>query len=169
MGQSIINIMQIENININLIKDHPGNIRNHPAKQIRLLKKSIQECGFRFPVHLNEDKVLIAGHARVEAAKQLGFSEIPAVIHTDLSEQQERALRIADNRLAELSEWNMDSLKSEMDILSAEFQEIVGFNLSDLEFNSLEEVKPETEKIDLTNNPKPKTIKVCPKCGHQWE
>jgi len=139
LGQSIINIMQIENININLIKDHPGNIRNHPAKQIRLLKKSIQECGFRFPVHLNEDKVLIAGHARVEAAKQLGFSEIPAVIHTDLSEQQERALRIADNRLAEL------------------------------EFNSLEEVKPETEKIDLTNNPKPKTIKVCPKCGHQWE
>jgi ParB-like chromosome segregation protein Spo0J len=85
------------------IKPNPRNPRTHSKKQIRQIADSIQAVGFAAPVLIDEDGVLLAGHGRLEAAKQLGLRRIPAVVIEGLSEARKRALLLADNRIAQSS------------------------------------------------------------------
>ncbi|MCB0080186.1 MAG: ParB N-terminal domain-containing protein, partial [Caldilineaceae bacterium] len=78
---------------------------------------SIKEFGFRQPVVVDEEGVIIAGHTRFKAAKQLGLSEVPVHIAKGLSEAQIKAYRIADNKTNELAEWDLDLLPLELTAL----------------------------------------------------
>jgi ParB/Sulfiredoxin domain len=80
-----------------LIPD-PRNARTHPRRQIEQLKKSIEAFGFTNPILADPEGRIIAGHGRLQAARAMGFSEVPTVILSGLSETQKRALRIADNK-----------------------------------------------------------------------
>lgn len=93
---------------------YEGNPRKHPEKQLAKLTASIGEFGFAMPVLLDGDDVIIAGHARVEAARRAGLREVPVLVADQWSKAQVRAYRLADNRLAEISEWNEELLAIEL-------------------------------------------------------
>ena len=85
---------------IESLKPDPENERQHSKKQIRQLANCIRRFGFNGVVLVDDQKNIIAGHARVEAAKQLGLPEIPTVLIGHLTPQEVRAFRLADNKLA---------------------------------------------------------------------
>jgi DNA modification methylase len=99
---------------INRVKPHPRNARTHSKKQIRQIAASIRAFGFAAPVLIDEDNVLIAGHGRLEAAKSLGMSSIPAIVISGLSDAKKRALLLADNRIALNAAWDRELLALEL-------------------------------------------------------
>lgn len=76
--------------------------------------ESIKEFGFKIPVVLTADNVIVAGHTRIKAAKQLGMKEVPCIIADDLNEEQIRAFRLADNKSAEIATWDEELLQQEL-------------------------------------------------------
>lgn len=93
---------------------YSNNPRKHPESQLVKLAASIAEFGFVMPVLIDEDGVIIAGEARVAAAKRLGLTEVPVIVAHQWSKAQVRSYRLADNRLAELASWNEQALAIEL-------------------------------------------------------
>ncbi|MEO5367788.1 MAG: ParB/Srx family N-terminal domain-containing protein [Magnetococcus sp. WYHC-3] len=109
------------------IKPYPKNSKKHPDKQIKQIADSIKEFGFNQPIVVDKDNVIIVGHGRYEAAKLLGLEDVPA-LNVDLTEEQAKAYRLADNKLNE-SKWDMKLAVDELKELSQEMQTITGFDL----------------------------------------
>ena len=101
-------------INIDLVKPYSKNSRKHPEEQITALMASIKRFGFVQPVIIDENKTLLAGHGRLEAAKRLKLDSIPARIIAGLTTDEKRAYVIADNKIAEQSTWDESILFSEL-------------------------------------------------------
>lgn len=99
---------------VTALKPDPRNARTHPKRQIQQLVRSIQEFGFTNPVLIDESDVLIAGHGRLRAAKELGLGELPAIVLEGLSEAHKKALRLADNKIAINAGWDLEILKLEL-------------------------------------------------------
>src|SRR5580704_10636999 len=95
----------------------PGNPRTHPKKQVRQIAASIAEFGFVNPVLIDELSAVIAGHGRVLAAILLGLKSVPTITLSGLSPAQKRALRLADNRIAENSGWDPELIRIELQAL----------------------------------------------------
>ena len=106
------------------IKTNARNARTHSKKQIQQIADSIRAVGFAAPVIVDEDFTLLAGHGRLEAAKSLAMTEIPAVVLRGLSEAKKRLLLLADNRLAQSAGWDREQLAIELselpELLAAE-------------------------------------------------
>jgi len=96
------------------LKPYANNNRVHTAKSVDKLKASVAKFGFVTPILLDAKSVIIAGHGRYIAAKALGLKSAPTVVADHLSEAEVRALRIADNKLAALSEWDEAALQIEL-------------------------------------------------------
>ncbi len=127
---------------ISQIKPYANNNRAHAAKNIDKLKASVAQFGFVTPILLDGSGTIIAGHGRYEAAKTLGLMSVPTVVADHLSEAEVRALRIADNKLAELSDWNETALQ-------IEFAELMDLSLDgELDFD-LDITGFETPEIDI--------------------
>ncbi|SDM20164.1 site-specific DNA-methyltransferase [Halarsenatibacter silvermanii] len=124
----------VELVRIEALISYINNPKEHPMKQIEKIASSIKHYGFTQPVVIAEDNEIIIGHGRVQAAKKLGLEEVPAIKRDDLSEAEIRALRIADNKVAE-SEWNMEQLSEELELLEMDDipLEDVGFSEEDIE------------------------------------
>ena len=120
--------MKIVNVPVSEIVPYENNPRINEGA-VEQLANIIEKLGFRNPAVLNKDKVIIEGHTRLLAVKKLGWETMPCIIATDLTPEQEQALRIADNKIAEIAEWDEDKLKVEL----AALQE-AGFDLSLLAF-----------------------------------
>ena len=120
--------MKIVNVPVDEITPYENNPRINEGA-VEQLARIIEQLGFRNPAVLNKDKVVIEGHTRLLAVKKLGWETMPCIIATDLTPEQEQALRIADNKIAEIAEWDDDKLKVEL----AALQE-AGFDLSLLAF-----------------------------------
>jgi len=120
--------MKIENLKIDDIKTYEKNARTHPKKQIELLAENIKRFGFTTPVLVDKDNTLIAGHGRLEALKSMGKTEVPSVRLEHLTPQEVKALRLADNQLAQMSEWEMDLVIEELKDLDVDLQELTGFD-----------------------------------------
>ena len=116
----------------------PNNPRTHSQKQIRQIAHSIQTFGFNVPILVDSKGKVIAGHGRVMACQQLGWTEVPTITLEHLSEAQAKAFMIADNRLTENSTWDDRLLAEQLKELSA----------IELNFN-LEAIGFETAEIDL--------------------
>lgn len=125
--------MKIEHLKIEDIKPYEKNARTHPKKQIELLAENIKRFGFTTPVLVDKDNTLIAGHGRLEALKTLGETEVPAVRLEKLTPKEVKALRLADNQLAQMSEWEMDLVIEELKDLDLDLQELTGFDPNILE------------------------------------
>ena len=95
-----------------LIPD-PRNARTHPKRQIDQIKASIDAFGFTNPILADPDGHIIAGHGRLQAARAMGFSEVPTITLSGLSDTQKRALRIADNKIALNAGWDLEILQLE--------------------------------------------------------
>ena len=113
------------------------NPRTHSKRQIRRIADSIRTFGFTNPILVDERGQVMAGHARLEAAKRLGLSQVPTIRLGDLSAAQKRADLIADNRLAELSGWDEELLAIELQTLTTidlDFDiEITGFETAEID------------------------------------
>lgn len=113
------------------------NARTHSPKQVGQIAESIRSFGFTNPVLVDEANVLIAGHGRLEAARQLGLETVPAIRLTHLSEPQKRALRLADNKIALNAGWDLEILASELADLSDMACEIdiglTGFEVAEID------------------------------------
>jgi DNA modification methylase len=149
---------------------YAANPRKHPEKQIVKLMASIWEFGFALPVLVDESGAIIAGEARVEAAKRLGMAEVPVLVAAHWSRSQVRAYRLADNRLAELSTWDEAALAIEIAAI---------IELDDV---GIELLGWETAEIDLlmdagVHEPESDPADVCPeppgtpitRAGDLWE
>jgi 16S rRNA G966 N2-methylase RsmD len=108
----------IINMPIEALKPRAGNPRTHSPKQIEQIAASILRFGFTNPVLVDAKGGIVAGHGRVAAARQLGWTEVPTLCLADLSEDEIRAYVIADNRLAELAGWDQELLGLEFQYLS---------------------------------------------------
>jgi DNA modification methylase len=111
------------------LRPNPRNARTHSKRQIRQLANSIKAAGFIGAVIIDENEVLLAGHARWEACKLLGMSLVPTIEVTGLSEAQRRAFMLADNKIAENAGWNREILAAELGDL-AELLPVHNWNLS---------------------------------------
>jgi len=116
------------------LKSYAANSRTHSDEQIAQVVASIKEFGFTNPILIDGDNGVIAGHCRVEAAKQLGLDEVPCIVLDNLSEAQKRAYVIADNKLALNAGWDIGALQAEFEALKeVDFNlELTGFGLEEL-------------------------------------
>jgi ParB-like chromosome segregation protein Spo0J len=121
--------MQIESVALNKIIPYIRNPRKN-ENAIEKVASSIKEFGFRQPIVVDSENVIIAGHTRFEAAKRLGLDVVPIHVADGLTEQQAKAYRIADNRVGQESEWDYDLLKLEMEELDN--PELTGFDEDEL-------------------------------------
>ena len=128
-------VKDLPTIRIDELIPYENNAKIHGPEQIEQLRRSLREFGFVSPVLIDEDKNLIAGHGRVEAARAEGMIEVPYVTVSDLTEAQWRAYIIADNRLTEAGVWDAGRLKLEMQELQAlEFDtDLTGFVMDEIE------------------------------------
>ena len=125
--------MKIEIRPLSDIKPYPNNPRLNDSA-VDVVAASLKEFGFRQPIVVDGEGVIICGHTRYKAAQKLGLDKVPVHVATDLSPDQVRAYRIADNKTAEHSEWNFDLLPIEINELrAANFDvNLLGFNLDEL-------------------------------------
>jgi DNA modification methylase len=112
--------LSIEYVPLRALRPSEKNSRLHTKKQIAKLARAIHDFGFLIPVLIDAESRVIAGHARVEAAQTIGWSEVPCIRATYLSEAEKRAFAIVDNRLAEDSTWDFQVLAKEFEFLQAE-------------------------------------------------
>ena len=126
-------ITEVQRVAIDSLKPYENNAKIHGKKQLEKLKKSIEEFGFLTPCLIDKDFNIIAGHGRVMAAKELNIKKVPCVFVEGLSEQQRRAYILADNRLGELGEWDMELVAQELNTLTGEgFNiDLTGFSIDD--------------------------------------
>jgi len=137
-----MNDLKIEFISVKSLTPYDKNTRKHTSKDVEKIKKSIQNYGFNDPVGVwSEKNIIIEGHGRVMAAKELGLEYVPAIRLDHMTDEQRREYAIAHNRTAEFSEWDIDVLTEELKYLD--------FGDLDLEFDiDLEEETTEAKEDD---------------------
>ena len=126
--------MLIRDMDITLIKPYERNPRNND-KAIDAVAKSIQEFGWNSPIVVDRDNVIVCGHSRWRAAQKLGLTTVPVYVADKLTPEQVQAYRIADNKTAELADWNYDLLPLELRALQdAQYDlTLLGFDTDELE------------------------------------
>jgi len=116
----------IKQVSINKIVPYKNNAKKHLRKQIEQVANSIKEFGFNQPIVVDKNNIIIVGHGRLEASKLLELKEVP-VLQIDLSEEQAKAYRLADNKLNE-SDWDIDLVVEELKELSEPMLDLTGFD-----------------------------------------
>lgn len=128
--------------------EYPNNNKDHPEEQISLLVQNIDKFGFTSPFLIDSKNNLIAGHGRKLACDRLGIKKVPCIVIDDLSEEEIKALRIADNRLGELGETNWLNLKEEfMSLQDSGLDFLTGYKEEDFSF--IDEENKEVEEDDF--------------------
>jgi len=142
--------LHIERWPVERLIPYARNPRTHTEGQIAQIAASIAEFGWTNPVLAGADGVIIAGHARVMAARKLGLSEVPVIVLDHLSEAQRRALVIADNRLAQNAGWDEEMLRVELEALRGDDFNLDLLGFEDAEIETLL-AEPEGESAGLTD------------------
>lgn len=116
------------------LKKNPRNARVHSAAQIKKIAASIKRFGFIGVIVVGSNDEILAGHGRLEGAESLGYADVPTIDAGHLTEQEQRAYMLADNRIAEDSDWNKDLLRVELaDLRGADFDvDVTGFDAKEI-------------------------------------
>lgn len=147
--------------NINEIIPYENNPRINDGA-VDIVASSIKEFGFKVPIIIDKDNIIVAGHTRIKAADKLGLKQIPCIMADDLTPAQIKGLRIADNQTHTFSIWDYPLLNLELDKLKEmEFDFDFGFG-DDIDFDNIKS----NENRETNDNTK--TIE-CPNCGHKIE
>lgn len=160
--------LKIEYLAISKINPHPGNPRKHPEEAVEKLQKSIKAFGWTAPILLDADGRVLAGHARLKAAKAAGIKQAP-VIRLPLKGAEADAYMIADNKLQDLTEWDwpkLGDLIGELDTGDIDL-ELTGFSEDELKglLHGLDEFRPIDDPPSRLDE---KTPIICPECGHEF-
>ncbi|HEV56476.1 MAG TPA: hypothetical protein ENN87_03140 [Phycisphaerales bacterium] len=159
--------MKIEQWNIDRIRPYEKNPRRND-KAVQAVADSIKEFGFRQPIVVDGDGVIVVGHTRYKAALKLGLEKAPVHVAKDLTPQQARAYRLADNRSAEDSQWDIDLLPIELGELRDEGFDLklVGFTEKELT-EYLRQFDTDLDEGQADSDEAIETVR-CPKCGHEF-
>ena len=159
--------MKIENADINTIKPYENNPRKLKDSAIEKVAMSLKEYGFRQPIVVDKDRIIVVGHTRYRASKKLGLKEVPITIADNLTPEQINAYRIADNRTAEESEWDSELLKMEIkDLEAKDFKlDLLGFNEDQLNDMLFEEKQGLTDEDEVPEAPEEPITKL----GDIWK
>lgn len=142
--------MEIVNLPINLLKQHPRNSKNHPVDQVLSISESIKQFGFNNPIIIDSDNTILAGHGRFQAAKLLGLEEVPTISLSHLNSDEARAYIIADNKVSE-STFDNQILKEELLSLNESGIEWQQLGFSEFELDKFEALRfgDEDDLVDL--------------------
>ena len=162
--------MNIVNLKVEELIPYINNPRNN-TEAVDKVAASIKEFGFKVPIVIDKDNVVVTGHTRLLASKKLGLQEVPCVIADDLSPAQIKAFRIADNKVSEYAQWDGDMLKVELeeleemnfdlDSVSIDFSDFdMGLDLEDTEEGQEQEENIYTKEINI---PQYEITGKCPK------
>lgn len=156
--------MKIINKKIEELIPYNNNPRNN-EKAVDYLVNSIKEFGFKVPIVIDKNNVIVTGHTRLKACKKLKMKEVPCIVADDLTDEQIKAYRLADNKVNELSDWDYNALDLELEeILNIDMEDF-GFNIEELdsdEFGTDFELpsgdKSEFEQITFTLHKEQKAL-----------
>ena len=126
------------------IRPYEKNPRKNDAA-VKYVAESIKQFGFKVPIVIDNDGVIVAGHTRWKAAKKLGLETVPCVVADDLTDEQIKAFRLADNKVAEKAEWDFDLLSEELDELFDFDMAVFGFDDTEEEL-AMDEIESDKEK-----------------------
>ena len=154
--------MQIYDISISQLCEYENNPRNNDSA-VDAVAESIREFGFKVPIVIDGNNMIVCGHTRVKAAKKLGMETVPCIIANDLTPEQIKAFRLADNKTGELAGWDFAKLEEELSALD-------GFDMSAFGFVQNEDVDIDSffEDAEEKKDKEPKRIQ-CPHCGEWFE
>ena len=158
-------MLKIKNIAVADLIPYENNPRKNDAA-VEYVANSIREFGFKVPVIVDQDNVIVAGHTRVKAAELLGLKEVPAIVADDLAEEQVRAFRLADNKVTEAASWDKTRLDLEMDGIAMDMEQF-GFIVAPYNGEEYEDFFEETVAKEPEKKERP-TV-VCPYCGETVE
>lgn len=151
--------MKIEKIDIQEIKQYKNNAKLHPQWQVDQIKESIEAFGFNDPIAIDENNVVIEGHGRLEAIKQLEYKQVEIIRLTHMNEEEKRAYILAHNKLTMNTDFDFDVLQKELNSISNLEMSNFGFEDDD------EELELDDEEYFTEQEKKEKKEKVCPHCG----
>ena len=145
------------------ITPYENNPRNN-EEAVEKVANSIKEFGFNQPIVVDKDNVIIVGHTRYLAAQELGLTEAPVIVAENLSDEQARAYRLADNKTGELAGWDFEKL-------ALELEQIEDINMSDFGFIEGSDLDITDDDFLSDNQIKEKESKkvTCPHCGQEFE
>lgn len=138
--------MKIQEISLDELTPYERNPRRNDAS-VDKVAASIREFGFKVPIVVDKDKVIVAGHTRYKAALQLGLGKVPCIVADDLTDEQIKAFRLADNKVGEGSEWDMGLLDLELLGVGDIDMEQFGFEFAEPEKEAKE--RPEVEFTEV--------------------
>lgn len=162
--------VKLETLDISSLVFDPNNARKHSEKNLEAIKGSLTKFGQQKPIVVDKKNVIVAGNGTVAAAKALGWTKIQAV-RTELDGFMQSAFALADNRTAELAEWDMDTLKESLNSLDLEGFDVgsIGFTDSDVDFfNTPEGQKKRSENKELNEEDFSEFEHQCPRCGFEF-
>lgn len=153
--------MEIVKIKINNLKPYKNNAKKHPKEQIEQIKKSIQEFGMNDPIAVwGKDNLIVEGHGRLEALKELGYKEVECIRLDHLTDEERKAYTLAHNKLTMNSDFDFEVLDNELNnILNIDMSDF-GFVQYDIDWNNVEDLKEETYEEPVYK------MLQCPKCHH---
>lgn len=128
--------MNIVELSIHDLVPYENNPRNN-IEAVEYVANSIENFGFKVPIVVDKDNVIVAGHTRYMASKKLGLETVPCIVADDLTEEQIKAFRLADNKVSEIATWDDE-------LLAIELSDIVDIDMGD--FGFIEDIKEEIEK-----------------------
>lgn len=142
--------MQIEYIGIDKVVPYDKNPRKN-NEAVEYVKNSISQFGFKVPIVIDKNNVIVCGHTRYKAAKELNIKNVPCIMADDLTDEQITAYRLADNRVSEFSYWDNELLDEELQKLLDFDMESFGFfdEEDEEELEDEEEIKPEVEFTEI--------------------
>lgn len=163
--------MEVKSMSIDDIKPYENNPRDNDDA-VDSVANSIKEFGWQQPIVVDKEMVIIVGHTRYKAAKKLGMDKVPVVVASNLTPEQVKAYRLADNKVGELADWDFGKLNTELqEIDDNDLMMKLGFDESDLDLadswdddGSLDDYEePDSEENSGGNE----TTLVCPNCGYE--
>lgn len=141
--------MEVQDLTLDQIRPYDHNPRDNDGA-VDAVAASIKEFGFKVPIIIDRDSTIVAGHTRYKAAKKLGLQSVPCILADDLTEEQVRAFRLADNKVGELAGWDFDMLDEEL-------QQIMDINMEQFGFEVPEpeaEITEDDYEVVLPEDPK---------------
>lgn len=151
--------MEIHEVKVSKLIPYENNPRRNDDA-VEPVANSIREFGFKVPIIIDRNNVIVAGHTRLKAALKLGLETVPVIVADDLTDEQVRAFRLADNKVGEIATWDYELLDSEIANLTTDMSEYGFLSASDIDIDAFFEDAPPPDKG--TGSPHEVT---CPNCG----
>ena len=154
--------MKVKQMRVEDLKPYPNNPRAND-QAVDAVAESIKQFGFKVPIVIDKDNVIITGHTRLKAATKLGLKTVPVILADDLTPDQVKAFRLADNKTGEIAVWDFEKLELELNDIDMDMD---GFGFEEESYKgNIDDFFEEGEK----GKEKEARIITCPHCGEEIE